>query len=163
MALRSIAVRLVLVFFLSVALALHASTQAKNQILFLQFRMKGDTLTLVNSALRSGNLKRQRPHEIRNGLEYSFRSSDGTVLLEGTLSDQSVRRYEYQDPDNPGRIKFKEITFKDVEFTIRAPYQSSMYSLDVYRVRATPSSGTLAKFRKTPLAIFVLPPLTRTP
>lgn len=161
--LRFVGIVLMFLCALSFALAMPAFAQPKNQILFLQFSMKGDTLTLIRSEVRPGIVKEQRSHEFRDGLKYAFRSANGALLLEGTLSDPSVRRYEYEDPENPGRIKSKDITFHNVEFTIRVPYQSKMYALEVYRVRATLQSGSSVKLQKTYLATFVLPPMTRMP
>lgn len=114
--------------------AANAQPQSEAQIVFLHLRMKGDTLTLVKSALRPGVLKQRRPIEKPGGIYYEIVSSSGKLLWKGVAGDPSRQRLEYEDPDHPGRLKIKYVKLNEVEFTLRIPFKAGMSRLELYRL-----------------------------
>ncbi len=49
------------------------------------------------------------------------------------IDDPSVRRYEYEDPLQPGVLRAMEVKLNDIEFIVRAPLVADVRHLGVYR------------------------------
>jgi hypothetical protein len=118
-----------------------AQPKELDQILFLHLRMKGGTLTLVKSATVPGVLKSRRSADKKAPLQLEVETAEGASLWSDTMNDPSVRRYEYEDPDNPGVIKSKVVRLNEVEFTVRVPLKKEARRLSFYRVSPPAEKG----------------------
>jgi hypothetical protein len=112
-----------------------------DQILFLHLRMKDGTLTLVRSATVAGVLKSRRSADKKAPFQLEVETAEGASLWGEKMTDPSVRRYEYEDPDNPGVIKSKVVQLNEVEFTVRVPFKKEARRLSFYRVSQPAEKG----------------------
>jgi len=121
--------------------------QAQHKILFLRLRIQNDSITLVQSSVRPGTLKQTVGYAKIDGIEYRCQSADGLTLLSNVMSDPTVRRYEFEDPAQPGTLSVKQVKLKDVEFTLRIPFKDEMRRVEFFRVV---SPGTSSLLQKSP-------------
>lgn len=105
-----------------------------DQILFLHLKLKDDVVTLVNSSVQPGRLKRPPAPQKEGELQLELTAGRGKPLWVDSMGDPTVRRFEYQDPDRPGSMKVKTIRTSEAEFTIRVPFHRAAKQLEVYRV-----------------------------
>jgi hypothetical protein len=122
-----------LVFILASTSSLPAQTPSAAQIVFLKFKMKNDTLTLVQSAIRPGVLKQKRGSATRGEISYEVLSASGKLLWRGAMADPLLQRFEYEDPAMPSRIKIKSVKLSEAEFTLRVPFNPEAHHIDFYR------------------------------
>ena len=115
----------------------HALSAEDEKFLFLTLRYKDGNITLVKSAVVSGTLKPQRNSKKPNALQIQLEKNNGTSVWSVVVDDPSVQRYEYEDPQQPGVIRSKEVKLNDVEFIVRAPLVTEVRQLAVYRVDPT--------------------------
>src|SRR5262245_34470664 len=135
-------VRLLALIYLCVGVSeLCAQPKEADQIIFLHLRMKDGTLTLVRSATVPGVLKSRRSADKKAPLQLEVETAKGASLWSETMSDPTVRRYEYEDPDNPGLIKSKVVQLNEVEFTVRVPFKKEARRLSFYRVSQPAAKG----------------------
>ena len=140
--------------------------QAKetDKILFLHLRMKDGVITLAKSATVPGTLKPQRRSEKPGAFQFEIETAAGVSLWNGAMDDPSIRRYEYEDPENPGAIKTKVVRFAEVEFVVRVPVLKDAHQFSIYRLEATPAKAPGApaaeqvKMARSLLARIALPP-----
>jgi hypothetical protein len=118
---------------------------AQDKILFLRFRMRDDSITIVQSNIRAGFLKPIIDAGKAGGIEYQCRSSVGSLISRGIIDDPSSRRYEFEDPDQPGRLKVKVVSFNDVKFTLRIRFEKEISRIEFYRIRIPEPSSRLQK------------------
>ncbi len=137
--------RLAIFAWLALAAALMAgAAPAEEGILFLHLRLKDGVVTLVESSVRPGVLKKPRDGIARGNLSFQMVTGDGIVLEEGAAEDPSTRRLEYEDPDHPGQMKVKIIQAPDVEFTVRLAYRTTGRKVRFHR-RPVAAPGSVAK------------------
>jgi hypothetical protein len=113
-------------------------------IVFLRLRMTQGTITLVGLNVRPGKIKLPRAPSRTMPLSYDLVSSAGGVLWTYSMNDPSIRRYEYEDPDEPGRIRMKREMLDTVEFTVRIPYFEGLDRVEFYQTRV-PAEGAMSK------------------
>jgi hypothetical protein len=132
--------------------------KAKSEgILFLRLTLKNDSIALRQTVVRPGTLKSNRASFEREGLAYDVVSPGGEVLWHGVIDDPLVRRYEYEDPAEPGKIKTTVISQRDAEFTIRIPVVEAMHSVRFSKVtRGVGATG--GKFVRAPMGTIAIPP-----
>lgn len=133
----------------------HAQAPSAAQIVFLHFKIKDDTVTLVKSNVRPGVVKQRRGGETRGEIYYDVVSSSGKSLWNGAREDPLVQRIEYGDPADSGRIKIKYVTHKDAEFTLRIPFMPEAHRIEFYRVES-PVDQTRRKILRRPLGSILL-------
>ena len=155
--------------WLSVLLGLMTSAlafgQAKeeNKILFLHLRMKDGVITLAKSITVPGTLKPQRRLEKPGAFQFELETAAGVSLWNGAMDDPSIRRYEYEDPENPGAIKTKMVQLAEVEFVVRVPVLKDARQFSLYRTETStakggaPPAGAQARPARTLLTRIQLP------
>jgi hypothetical protein len=139
---RASRLRLGLLLGLILCLSLRAAEEDE-KFLFLTLRYKDGAITLVKSAVVSGTLKPQRNSARPDALQIHLEKTEGESAWSLVMDDPSVRRYEYEDPDQPGVIRSKEVRVNDTEFIIRAPLLPGVRHLAVYR-QEPPAPGAKA-------------------
>lgn len=102
-------------------------------ILFLHLHLKPDGITLVDSALRPGILKKAIEDKATGPLDYEVLAEGETVILAGHLEDPLCPRLEYEDPAAPGTLRTLNLQRDEAEFTLRLAYQSQLRSVRFYR------------------------------
>jgi len=147
----------VVLLLVTVGGPLPAQTNAGGQILFLHLKVKDQIITLLDSAAVPGTLK--PPRELNEGLEYRLVSSTGEFLWKGGIDDPRVRRVEYDDPAQPGKLQVKFIRSDEAEFTVRVPVVSSAerVEFDVIEPAVSGTNGSPSTIRKK-LGSVLLPP-----
>jgi hypothetical protein len=111
-----------------------AQSQHDARMVFLHFRLKNDTITLVKSAIRPGVVKQRRQAEKRGGIYFEAVSSAGLSLWNGVMDDPTIQRLEYEDPSQPGQIKINQVQLKETEFVIRLPFKPELHRVEFYRL-----------------------------
>ena len=134
----------VLVGCFSANLELPAQSKEPDKILFLHLRMKDGAITLTKTVTAPGVLKPRRGSDKKGPLEIELQNAEGAFLWSEAMSDPSVRRYEYEDPDNPGAIKFKVVQLSEVEFTVRVPSWPEGRRVSFYRVEPSAKPNRVA-------------------
>jgi hypothetical protein len=135
------ALRLGLIFGLLFCLSLRAAQEEK--FLFLTLRYKDGAITLVKSALVPGSLKPQRNSTRPEALHIALEKVAGEAAWSVVMEDPSLRRYEYEDPQQPGVIRLQEARLDEIEFIVRAPFIAGVRQLGIYRLE-TPVPGAKA-------------------
>ncbi|MGH7451129.1 MAG: hypothetical protein ACRENG_07285 [bacterium] len=143
------------VFTLAITNSLHAQSPSAAQIVFLHFKMKNDSITLVKSNTRPGVVKQRRGGETRGGIYYDAVSASGKSLWNGVMNDPMVQRIEFSDPADSGRIKIKYVTHKEAEFTLRMPFKPEAHRIEFYRVEP-PADQNGRKILRRPLGSILL-------
>jgi hypothetical protein len=133
----------------------NAQTPSAAQIVFLHFKIKNDTITLVKSNTRPGVFKQRRGGETRGGIYYEVVSASGKSLWNGAMADPLVQRIEYSDPADSGRIKIKYVTHLEAEFTLRLPFKPEAHRIEFHRVEL-PVDQTRRKILRRPLGSILL-------
>ncbi len=141
-------------FILALTSLVSAQTPDAAQIVFLKIKMKNDTLTLVQSALRPGVLKQKRGGETRGEISYELRSASGKLLWRGAMANPLLQRFEYEDPANPGQLKIKSVKLSEAEFTLRVPFKPETHRIEFYRQEA--GQGWQKVSRHVPLGSILL-------
>ena len=100
-------------------------------ITFLHLRATADGFELIEAKTVNGSLRTRRYDSARPGLHVEVRSLDDRVLFRDVYPEPTVTRLEYEDPEQPGKIRAKEIT--NQEFTIRVPYFAEARTVHFYR------------------------------
>ncbi|MCI0693559.1 hypothetical protein L0337_16320 [candidate division KSB1 bacterium] len=130
-------------FAITLALSLHeaslanAQTPSAAQIVFLHFKIKDETITLVKANTRPGVVKQKRGGETRGGIYYDVVSASGKSLWNGGMEDPLVQRIEYGDPADSGRIKIKNVTHEEAGFTLRMPFRPDAHRIEFYRLESS--------------------------
>jgi hypothetical protein len=149
--------RALLVFTMAMTSALPAPTPSAAQIVFLHFKMKNDSITLVKENVRPGVVKQRRGSEARGEISYAMLSSSGKLLWSGTMEDPLLQRFEYEDSSNPGRLKIKFVKLKEAEFTLRMPFKPEAERIEFYRQNSPEAAQSRQKAsRHVPLGSIVL-------
>lgn len=151
-------VRLGVMLGLVLGLSLSAAEE-DGKFLFLTLRYKDGVITVMKSAVVSGTLKPQRDSTKPDALQITLEKTEGESAWSVAMDDPSVRRYEYEDPQQPGVIRSKEVKRNDLEFIVRAPLLAGVRHLAVYRQEPpAPGAKPAAAPVKKLLARHTLPP-----
>ena len=111
-----------------------AGEKHQSKILFLQFKIKNDRITLVKTTIKPGLAKQPASVADKNSLYYQLFSPSGASLGKGSMKDPLIQHFEYEDPDHPGQIKRKEIQLKETEFTLRIPYDPDLQEIEFFKL-----------------------------
>lgn len=114
---------------------------AQDGIVFLHLRLKNNTITLIESKIHPGTLKEDRTTESNDGILIEVVSNIGSIIFTNSVNDPSIRHYEFEDPNFPGRVISKEIMQNDVEFFVRIPYKKNAHQVRFYRTFTLHSSS----------------------
>jgi hypothetical protein len=138
----------VIIILLALCFTVEARAQqpAQTGILFLRMRLDHGTLTLLSSVERPGKLKLPRgwTASARLPIVYELVSAGGGTIWTGSTEDPTVRRYEFEDPNQPGLLRTIQTVVDSVEFTLRIPAFAGLRRVDLYRHQAQPE-GALQK------------------
>ena len=114
-----------------------STTNRADGILFLHLRRDTNGIVLLDSNVRPGRLK---PQASRGDIEFETASAgdagdagDAGILDRGLIQDPLVQRFEYEDPESPGRIKVKIVERPSAEFFIRVPNREAAKTIRFYR------------------------------
>ena len=120
-------------------------TNERARILFLHLKMSRGAVSYLGSSVRQGTLKISRNGQGGAEIDCAVISTKGEVVFSDALQDPSIRRYEYEDPLNPGRLMSRQVILDDVEFTVRIPYSDDIRRVEFYRGRAQRGGTSLLK------------------
>ncbi len=121
---------------------------AQDGIVFLHLRLKNNAITLLESKTHPGTLKEDRIANSNSGISIEVVSNIGSIIFTNTVHDPSIRHYEFEDPNFPGRMISKEIVQNDVEFFVRIPYKKNAHNARFYRTFILPSSSKTKQLNK---------------
>lgn len=93
-------------------------------IWFLHFRLTNGQVELVNQKRTPGVLKAPRAARSARTLQLDLEAADGATIWSQAVEDPTFKRIEYEDPQQPGRMRVREITTTNVEFTVRVPFRA---------------------------------------
>ena len=111
-----------------------AGEKNQSKILFLQFKIKDNSITLVKTTIKPGVAKQPASVVDKNSLYYQFFSPSGASLGKGSMKDPLIQHFEYEDPDHPGQIKRKEVRLEETEFTLRVPYNPKLQEIEFFKL-----------------------------
>lgn len=120
------------------------------RILFLKLKMHHGTVSLLRSTVCQGRIKIPRGAPVGSGIFYDVVSSKGEILLRDGLTDPSFKRFEYEDPAQPGQLVSRNVLLDDIEFTLRIPYVSGISRVEFYRVEEPDRNVTLPVLSRHP-------------
>jgi len=95
--------------------------QGNQRMIFLHCQMEGTKITLLHSRIAKGYAKATGVTQDGLGITYEVRSNNGALLWKDAMSNPIRKRFEYEDPDRPGKLKVKIVDLPQAEFTIRVP------------------------------------------
>jgi len=117
------------------------SQGAGDKILFLDFNFVNGEPSLVGMTVVDGKLKiRKNPPTTNAGIQFSVLSAEENVLYSNGIDDPSECAYEF--PAGDGKIGRASIKKDTLNFSLRAPYSSSIEKI---RLNVLRSSSTLKK------------------
>jgi hypothetical protein len=118
---------------LQISVPINAQKDDEGKILFLHLKMKDNTITLEKSTIRSGIVKQKKGVEKKGEIYYELLSSSNSLLWNGEMEDPIVKRFEYEDPDNPGQLKLKVVHLNEAYFTLRVPFKKEINHITFYK------------------------------
>ena len=116
-----------------------------SRIAFLHLRLTQAGLTLLKWEPQPGRLK-SRAAPRRNPISCEVFSSNNTLLWKDAVEDPSRRYLEWEDPEKPGVIAFKEEFLPAVEFTVRVPFIEKGQRVEFYRINSSPGAQAARQF-----------------
>jgi hypothetical protein len=141
--------------FLCSVVGAFGQTNDSTKILFLHIKIKGQSVSLLDTVTRPGVLK--RPGDpAPDALHYEVFSAAGETLWKGALEDPTARRFEYEDPPGSGKLKRKVVLVDETEFTVRIPVLSDAQRVEFYKLEQSSSSNQKSATRRT-LGTILLP------
>ena len=117
--------------------------EATNRFLLLRLRLNGDSVTLINASVAAGTLKPQQDSDEPESLLIHLEDATGKLQWSTLIADPSIRRYEYEDPQEPGALRTKIVQLDDAEVIVRAPLLPDVRHLAVHR-KQTPQDRAAA-------------------
>ncbi|HMJ88789.1 MAG TPA: hypothetical protein VK530_03175 [Candidatus Acidoferrum sp.] len=126
-------------FWVFFAMLCCCAVQAQTEgIWFLHLRMTNGQVVLVNQKKTPGVLKRSRGADAARAVQIELQSANGATVWSQTIDDPAVRRIEYEDPQQPGKLRAREVILTNVEFTVRVPFRSDARAAVVSRRHRNP-------------------------
>ncbi len=117
----------------------------EHKIVVLQLRLKDGKVSLQNVSVAPGKLKQRRVASKKaRAIEFQALSATGKVLSTGVVADPSLRRYEYEDPANPGQLKAVVVSDNNAWFVVRLPWHGKLSSVAFFRRKEQPAAKTPA-------------------
>jgi len=118
-------------------------------ITFLHLRATADHFELIDAKTVPGSLRSVRYDREAHGLHVEVLSKDNRTLFQTVCAEPTVRRLEYEDPSQPGRIVMKLVPSIPGDFTIRIPYSNEARMLRFYRHSSVATGVTLVGSKPT--------------
>jgi len=98
-----------------------AAAQVNERMIFLHCKMKGGTITLLNTTTGRGHVKSAGAAVNRMAMTCEVHSNSGALLWMDATNNPMKKRLEYEDPERPGMLKAKVVDLAEAEFTLRIP------------------------------------------
>ncbi len=131
---RSACIALLLTFFA-------IGAYAEDRIAFLHLKIEGNRITLLDTKIVPGKLKELRGITEKSGLKFETVSLDNKITPYKIMNNPLVRKFEYENPENPGKLISKIIVEESAEFTIRINYEDNLDHLNFYTVEMQPNKA----------------------
>ncbi|MDH4156749.1 MAG: hypothetical protein OEW00_05680 [candidate division Zixibacteria bacterium] len=139
---------LVIFLFMSVPVTtLGGDREGDAKIVFLQLHMDRDGINLVTSTIVPGVLKQRRGSSKTGNMQYEVLNSAGEAVASDVLSNPLVKRFEYEDPDNPGQLRTKVIELEQTDFVVRFQYADNIDNISFYRLEPSKDPADKAAAR----------------
>lgn len=138
-----------LILLLGLSSNLNAQEAQDQQILFLHLQLTNGAVHLVASTNVPGHLKPAIAAGKPGDLFLELVSTNSLSVWSGVVPDPLVRRYEYEDPEHPGRLKVKEVKLEQAEFTVRVPGRKEARQLNIYRLEPPATQSGMATTLQT--------------
>lgn len=106
------------------------------EIVFLHLQIDSARVTLLDTRTVAGSLKIPRGDRVYRAVYFEAADKSGKVVYQGSIDDPLVKRLEYEDPDNPGKLKSKTVILDNAELTVRIPGNMNIESVSFYRLGA---------------------------
>jgi hypothetical protein len=119
-----------------------------SEIIFLHLRIDAGGVSLVDARTVPGHLKTPRTDQPRGELVYELVAGESEVLYTAGINDPLTLKFDYEDPDQPGRLKSKVVQLNETEFTVRVPAVAGATSVNFYRVERTTGASTRSAARQ---------------
>lgn len=114
-----------------------SADETDERILFLTLRFDKTSVHLISSRIVPGHLKTNRGPS-RGEIQYELLGESG-VMLQGAITNPLVQRFEYEDPDNPGKLLSKTVNWTEATVNLRVPYSAAIKELTFYREQSSGS------------------------
>lgn len=102
-------------------------------VVFVRLHMTPEGISLVEYSCVSGQLKQPRESQNIKEITWEAMSSSDSVITKGSLDNPLIRRFEYEDPNNPGNLVSRTVELNEAYFVIRMPFSYDIKSLSFYR------------------------------
>jgi hypothetical protein len=133
-----------------------AQTNSPPQILFLHLVITNQTVSLVDSNLRTGTLK-PAPEADSTGLFYELVSPADDLIWKGSTADPTLRHLEFEDPAKPGELRRTTVHLDRAEFTLRVPFQPTARRINFFKLTAGPPGTVQPAIARVSLGSITLP------
>jgi hypothetical protein len=117
------------------------------RIVFLRLHMDRDGISLVESTIVPGALKQPRGSSKTGDMQYEVLNSEGAAVASDVLFSPLIKRFEYEDPDNPGQLKTKVVQLEQTDFVVRFQYADDIDNISFYRLEPAKSPADKAAAR----------------
>jgi hypothetical protein len=116
--------------------AVPAGLAADNQgrIAFIHCVIDSTGVVSSDISLAPGRVKEIPRTPEPNGLMFELITSDGTIMESGYLDNPLIKKYEYEDPDNPGRLLSKIVHLEKAHFMLRVNVTDHLDHIAFYRL-----------------------------
>jgi hypothetical protein len=106
---------------------------ASDKIVFLRLEVTADSVALIRASVVDGSLKQQRVPDTSRAIQYRVFLDDGTEWTTGSRNDARIRRYEYEDSDNPGQLRSTMVILDTAFMVLRVPYHERLSHVECSR------------------------------
>ena len=118
----------------------NSSINNESKILFLTLHINNNNISLIDSKVYSGYLKKPRIESVSIGLYYEVISSDNKIVETGFSENPLIKHFEYEDPDRPGQIVHKIVKLQSTDFMLRIRYNENINHIKYYFQNSTDKS-----------------------
>lgn len=124
------------------------------KILFLHLKLQPDnTVKLMNSITRPGELKPAANMEFTDGINYELLDAAGMSLWHAAITDPSQRTFEHADLTKATKLKLARVELPQAEFMVRVPVRTNAVQVHFFRLT---TATTNSPSKKLTLGIFPL-------
>lgn len=103
-------------------------------ILFLNLKMINGHIHIEDFNVVQGKLKSPKIISYhKDNILVNVKNIANDMLYEAAISDPSDLKYEYENAE--GSLETKQIVLDSVNFTVRIPYDPSIYEVEFYKIQ----------------------------
>lgn len=113
------------------------SDRDKAGVVFLQLHIDNSGVSLIKSDVVPGTLKRSRAETgVKvSGISYEVESETGAVIASRAIDHPLIRRIEYEDTADPGRLRSEVIRLAEADFILRLGFRNDIASISFYETQ----------------------------